>query len=291
MEFKPTIGFIGIGIMGRPMARNLQRAGYPLVVSTRTRGTAEALLADGARWSDAPNEVAQQSEIVILMLPDPQTVEQVALGANGVLEGARAGTVVIDMGTTRPQLARQMAQVGQARGVDVLDAPVSGGEVGAQNATLSIMVGGSAAAFARVLPILQVLGSRVIHVGDAGAGQIAKACNQVVVGLTIQAVAEALAVAQRAGVDVVRVRDALLGGFAASRVLELHGQRMIQGNFKAGARVRTHHKDLQIALELAEDCGVTLPITRQVDEMFEQLIRAGFGDDDHAALYRIVGKV
>lgn len=285
MEQKEIIGFIGLGIMGKPMARNLARAGYPLVLHTRTPSNAQALLAEGAVWAQNPKEVAQQSDVIILMLSDTEAVAQVVLGREGVFEGAHSGILLVDMGTTSPRLARQLAAAGESRGIAVLDAPVSGGQVGAENATLSIMVGGAPDAFERAMPIFRVLGPNVIHVGDAGAGQITKACNQVVVGLTIEAVAEAMALASKAGVDPVRVRQALLGGFAASRVLELHGQRMIEGNFKPGGRVRTHHKDLSIAIELAEECGAQVPITRKVDRMFQDLIDQGYGDDDHSSLY------
>lgn len=287
MDQREIIGFIGLGIMGRPMARNLARAGHPLVLHTRTPSTAQALLAEGAVWAQNPKQVGQQSDVVILMLSNSEAVAQVVLGPEGVFEGARAGMLLVDMGTTSPRLARQLAAAGESRGVAVLDAPVSGGQVGAENATLSIMVGGALDAFERALPIFRVLGPNVIYVGDAGAGQITKACNQVVVGLTIEAVAEAMALASKSGVDPARVRQALLGGFAASRVLELHGQRMIEGNFKPGGRVRTHHKDLSIAIELAEEFGAHLPITGEVDRMFRQLMDQGYGDDDHSSLYRL----
>lgn len=287
MQQEETIGFIGLGIMGKPMARNLKRAGYPLVLHTRTASSAQVLLAEGAVWAKSPKEVARHSDIIILMLTDSEAVAQVTLGPEGVFEGARPGSLLIDMGTTSPRLARQLATAGESRGIAVLDAPVSGGQIGAENATLSIMVGGSQQAFERALPILRVMGPNVIHVGEAGAGQITKACNQVIVGLTIEAVAEAMALASKAGVEPARVRQALLGGFAASRVLELHGQRMIEGNFKPGGRVRTHHKDLSIAIELAEEYGATVPVTRKVDDLFQELMRQGHGDDDHSALYRL----
>ncbi|MBI4787629.1 MAG: NAD(P)-dependent oxidoreductase [Chloroflexi bacterium] len=278
-----TIGVIGLGIMGQPIARNLLRAGHPLIVFTRTRASAEQLLHAGAEWAEGPAQVAQKCRTIILMLPDPPAVEQVALE---ILASASPGTLVIDMGTTTPNLSRRLAELGAAKGVEVLDAPVSGGQVGAEKATLSIMVGGKPEAFERALPILRVLGSNVTRVGDAGAGQIAKACNQIIVGLTIEAVAEALALATKAGVDPARVRQALLGGFAASRILELHGQRMLDRNYVPGARVRTHHKDLQIALDIASQSGAAVPITWQVDEFFQQLIAQGYGDDDHSALLR-----
>ena len=284
MHPKEKIGFIGLGIMGQPMARNLLRAGYSLVLFTRTRARAEELLRAGAEWAESANQIAEECNTIILMLPDSQTVEQVTLE---IFETAHPGTLIVDMGTTSPIVAQRLAVAAEAKGIEMLDAPVSGGQVGAENATLSIMVGGKPESFDRALPILQVLGANVTRIGDAGAGQVAKACNQIIVGLTIEAVAEALALATKAGVDPVRVRQALLGGFASSRILELHGQRMLDRNFIPGARVRTHHKDLQIALDLANESGAMLPITRQVDDLFQDLVARGYGDDDHSALLRL----
>jgi 2-hydroxy-3-oxopropionate reductase len=284
------IGFIGLGIMGKPMARNLVRAGYPLVVYNRSRAAVDELARIGARGADSARQVAASSNLIITMLPDSQTVQQVVAGANGIFEGSRAQTLIVDMGTTSSRLARQLAAEAAVRGLEMLDAPVSGGEVGAQNASLSIMVGGSAQGFARALPIFHVLGSNVVHVGAAGAGQIAKSANQIIVALTIEAVAEALVLVAKAGVDPAKVRQALLGGFASSRILELHGQRMLDRNFTPGGRVRTHRKDLQIALELAEQYGVHLPFTPQVEAMFKQLIQEECGDEDHSALIRIIEK-
>jgi len=283
-----NLGLIGLGLMGKPMARNLLKAGYALVAHNRSRAAMDELAAEGARIARSPREVAAQCDRIILMLPDSAAVEQVVAGAHGLFEGARRGALVIDMGTTHPRVARKLAADADARGIDFLDAPVSGGVAGAQNATLSIMVGGKAAAFERALPVFNALGKKITRIGDAGAGQIAKAANQIVVGLTIQAVAEALAFAQKAGVDPAPVRAALLGGFAASRVLEVHGERMIHNNFAAGARVKTHHKDLQIALEVAQDVRARLPVTAQVDAFFAQLIAQGHADDDHSALYRLL---
>ncbi len=283
-----TIGFIGLGIMGKPMARHLLRAGYPLVVNNRSQGAVSELVAAGARGASSARAVAEQSDIVITMLPDPATVEQVIGGADGVLEGARAGALVVDMSSSTPRLARQLSELGAARGVAVLDAPVSGGEVGAQNASLSIMVGGTDAGFARALPMLKSLGSNIVHVGPSGSGQVVKAANQVIVALTIEAVAEALVLVARAGGDATRAREVMQGGFASSRILELHGKRMLEHNFVPGGYVRTHHKDLQIALELAQEFGVTLPVTRIVDGMFLELMQNGYGDEDHSALVRVI---
>ncbi len=287
METKPTVGFIGLGLMGKPMALNLLRAGYPLFVNTRSRATADDLVAQGAQWDVDALHVAQHTEVIILMLPDPATVEQVALGKGGVFEGARRGLLLVDMGTTGPRLARRLAQVGARQGIEVLDAPVSGGQVGAVQGTLSIMVGGTPEAFGRALPIFQTLGSNVVHVGPAGAGQVAKACNQIIVALTIEAVGEALALAGRSGTNPARVRQALMGGFASSRILELHGQRMLDRNFAPGGRVKTHHKDLQIAIEMAAECDARIPATQNVDRLFQDLMAAGYADEDHSALYRL----
>jgi 2-hydroxy-3-oxopropionate reductase len=282
------IGFIGLGLMGKPMAQNLVRAGFALTVHNRSRAAVDDLARLGARAANSPQEVAAQSDIVILMLPDSAAVEQVVAGANGLFDAARRGLLIVDMGTTHPRVARKLAADAHARGMDFLDAPVSGGVVGAEKATLSIMVGGTPAAFDRALPVLKALGSKVIRVGDSGAGQITKAANQIVVALNIQAVAEALTFAERAGVDPAPVREALLGGFAASRVLEVHGERMIKKNFVAGARVRTHHKDLQIALDVAKESGAHLPITADVHARFAELMERGLSDDDHSALWKLL---
>ncbi len=279
-----TIGFIGLGVMGKPMAHNLIKAGYPLIVNTRTRGKADDLLRAGATWADTPKQIAAQSQVVITMLPDTPDVEHVITGKDGVLEGARPGLLLIDMSTISPIVTRKLAQSVRARGIEMLDAPVSGGEIGAINATLSIMVGGTESAFNRAQPVLQVLGKNIVHIGDSGAGQIAKAANQIVVGLTIEAVSEALVLAKKAGVDPAKVRQALLGGFAQSRVLDAHGQRMLERNFKAGARIRTHHKDLNIALALGKEFDVPLPVTEKVDSMLGEMFAAGKGDLDHSSL-------
>lgn len=285
-----TIGFIGLGVMGKPMARNLLHAGFPLVVHNRSRGAVDELVKEGARAATSPKDVAAQSDIVITMLPDSPDVELVVAGANGVFDGARREMLLIDMGTSSPVLARKLARDAAARGIAMLDAPVSGGDVGALNATLSIMVGGSEHAFNRALPVFQALGNaeRIVHVGDAGAGQIAKAANQIIVGLTIEAISEALVLAAKAGVDPAKVRQALLGGFAQSRVLEVHGQRILDRNFKPGARVKTHHKDLSIALALGSEYAVPLPVTARVDEMFGALLAAGQGDLDHSSLVMLI---
>jgi len=286
-----TIGFIGLGVMGKPMARNLIEAGFRLVLHNRSRGAVDELAKEGARAAASPKEVAAQSDIVITMLPDSPDVELVVVGKDGVFDGARRGMLLIDMSTSSPALARKLARDAEARGVDMLDAPVSGGDVGAANATLSIMVGGKTSAFDRARPVFAALGQNIVHIGDAGAGQIAKAANQIVVGLTIEAISEALVLAAKAGVDPAKVRQALLGGFAQSRVLDAHGQRMLERKFKPGARVKTHYKDLSIALALGQEYAVPLPLTAQVHEMFGTLLTAGQGDLDHSSLVTVIERL
>lgn len=283
------IGFIGLGIMGKPMAANLRRAGHALVVHSRSRGPVEELLAGGASEADSPRAVAQRSDVVITMLPDSPDVRQVMLGAGGVIEGVRAGHLVIDMSTISPTVAREVAQALAGRGAACLDAPVSGGQRGAIDAALSIMVGGPRGAFERALPVFQALGKNIVHIGEEpGAGQIAKACNQIVVGVTIMAVAEALTLARKAGVDAAKVREALLGGFAQSRILDAHGQRILDRNFAPGFRIRLHEKDLGIALAAGRTYGVPLLATCVVHEAMDALIAQGHQDLDHSALARFV---
>jgi 2-hydroxy-3-oxopropionate reductase len=284
MNGTPSIGFIGLGIMGKPMARNLLRAGYPLVVLNRSRAAVDELVAEGAKAGTSPGDVAAVSDVVITMLPDSGDVESVVLGLDGVAFGIRRGSLFIDMSTIAPATARKVAQEMRARGVDVLDAPVSGGEKGAIDAALSIMVGGSDEAFARAEPLLRKLGKNIVHVGPDGAGQVTKACNQIVVGVTIEAVAEALALAAASGVDQVAVRAALLGGFAQSKVLEVHGQRMIDRAFAPGFKSRLHRKDMNIAVNAGEEAGLELVAAALVRERFDELIARGEGDLDHSAL-------
>lgn len=281
-----VIGFIGLGTMGRPMARNLLGAGSQLVVHSRSPGPVEELVAAGAQAADSPAEVAERSTIVITMLPDSPDVEEVVLG--GLLDSLRPGSLIVDMSTVSPDLARRIAESAQRRDADALDAPVSGGEIGARHGTLSVMVGGSEDAFERVLPFFRTLGERIVRIGGPGAGQVAKAANQIVVGVTIQAVAEALHLAARSGVDPARVREALLGGFASSRVLEVHGQRMLERDFEPGFRSRLHRKDLAIAVDAGRLAGIALPSAAVVAEMLSALIGSGGGDQDHSALLRVL---
>lgn len=290
-EDRPVVGFVGLGTMGRPMALSLRRAGYQLVVHSRSEGPVAELVAAGARRAASPAMAAASASVVITMLPGPHEVEAVIGGDGGVLDGARPGSIVIDMSTIDPTTAQRLAERASAGGVDLLDAPVSGGESGARDATLSIMVGGSRAAFDRALPVLRTLGQRVVHCGASGAGQVTKACNQLVVAAEIQAVAEALVLAAAAGVEPALVREALLGGYAASRVLEVHGQRMLERDFVPGGRAELHLKDVRIAQEIARRVGVPLAGLAPAAAGLEALVQGGHGRLDHAALITVVEAV
>lgn len=281
-----TIGFVGLGLMGKPMARNLQRAGAQMVICNRSQDVVEELAAEGMQPAASPAEVAADAGTVILMLPDTPAVERVVLGEGGIVSGLRPDGLVIDMGTTKVPETRRFAAAVATAGGDYVDAPVSGGTIGAIEGALIIMAGGGEAALARVRPVLEVLGKRTTHVGDVGAGQIAKAANQVIVGLNIGAVAEALTLARRAGADPARVREALQGGFADSRILEVHGKRMVDGTFAPGGKCTTQRKDLSQALELAGELGFALPATQLCMELYDKVIAAGHGDLDHSALIK-----
>lgn len=282
------VGFIGLGTMGKPMARNLIKAGYSLTVHNRSRGAVEELGKVGAQAATSPKEVAANSDVIITVLPDSPDVEGVVTGEQGIFEGARTGMLLIDMSTISPVVARHLAGDAQTRGVEMLDAPVSGGEVGAINGTLSIMVGGKKDAFDRALPLFQAMGKSIVHIGEAGAGQVTKAANQVVVALTIEAISEALVLAEQAGVDPAKVRQALLGGFAQSRILDVHGQRILDRNFKPGFRTNLHIKDLGIALATGKEYKVPLPATAHVHQMMNALLASGKGDLDHSVLFTLI---
>jgi 2-hydroxy-3-oxopropionate reductase len=281
------IGFIGLGIMGKPMAGNLLAAGYPVTVYNRSRGPVDELVAAGATAGRSVLEVAASSDVVITMLPDSPDVAAVVLGDDGVLDGISDGALYIDMSTIAPAMSRRIATALAERGVSAVDAPVSGGEPAARDGALSIMAGGSEEAVERAQPIFDVLGKATTYIGPPGAGQVAKAANQVVVGLTIQAVAEALILARKAGADPERVRAALLGGFAQSRILDLHGQRMLDGAFDPGFKLRLHRKDLAIALQLAREEQVPLFATAQAAGQMDALLAQGAGDRDHSALFTL----
>ena len=281
------IGFIGLGIMGRPMALNLKNAGHDLVVPERGSLTAEIRAAATVVANAAA--VAAASEVVILMVPDTPDVEAVLFGAGGVAEGLKPGTLVIDMSSISPIATKDFAVRIVAKGCEYVDAPVSGGEVGAKQATLTIMAGGTEAAFNRAKPLFEVMGKNITHVGnEAGAGQTCKVANQIIVALNIQAVSEALVFAARAGADPAKVRQALMGGFASSRILEVHAERMINGTFNPGFRIRLHQKDLNLALSAAKDLNLSLPNTAIAQQMMSSVSAHGGADLDHSALIQAI---
>lgn len=279
------IGFIGLGVMGRPMAGHLLAAGHELFVH-RVKPESQQLVDSGAKACGSAAEAAREADIVILMVPDTPDVETVLFGTNGVASAIKSGALVIDMSSISPVATKIFAERLAGQGVDYLDAPVSGGEVGAKNAALTIMVGGSDAAFARALPLFEKMGKNITHVGGVGDGQTAKVANQIIVGLTIEAVSEALLFARQAGADVSKVREALMGGFAASRILEVHGERMIKRTFDPGFRIRLHRKDLSLALDAAKALNVSLPNTAATAQLMNSALALGDGDKDHSALIR-----
>ena len=285
------IGLIGVGIMGKPMALNLAKTGCPVVVYDVNRQPVDELVQQGLSGAASAKTVAAQSDVVITMLPDSPEVEAAVLGPSGILEGIRPGALYIDMSTIAPETSKKLHRIFSERGVAALDAPVSGGEVGAKEATLSIMVGGEAAAFERALPIFKAMGKNIVHIGPAGAGQVTKACNQIVVALTIQAVAEALTLAKKSGVDVAKVREALLGGFAQSRILDLHGKRILENNFKPGFKIRLHRKDMNIILQTGRALSVPLPCSAVVASQMDALLAQGNGELDHSALALLLGQL
>ncbi|MBW8867250.1 MAG: 2-hydroxy-3-oxopropionate reductase [Acidobacteria bacterium] len=287
------IGFIGLGVMGKPMAKHLVAAGHQLTVHNRSRGAVDELAAAGATAAASPADVAKASTIVITMLPDTPDVERVLTGPGGVVESMQRGTVVVDMSSISPIATERLAKAIAEKGGSMLDAPVSGGEIGAINAALSIMVGGDEATFHKMKPVLDKMGNpeRVVYIGRSGAGQICKICNQIAIGGALAGVSEAFALAKKAGVDAARVRQALLGGFAASRVLEVHGERMLVDNYKPGFRARLYQKDLRLASEAAAANGVALPGTAVVAQLLNALIASGGGDLDYAALGTVLFKL
>ena len=282
------LGFIGLGAMGRPMALHLLRAGHDLSVYARRAEAALPLVDAGATRRATPAEVAAHSEVVFTVVTTGADVETVALGEDGILHGAKPGTVLVDMGTIPPDTARRIAAKLAERGIEAIDAPVSGGEVGARNATLAIMAGGKAEVLARVRPLLEKLGKTLVHVGPSGAGQVAKACNQMIMVSCIEAVAEAMLLAQRAGADPEKVRLALAGGSAGSRVLEVFGAKMTARDFKAGVEARLHHKDFGILLNEAVSLGAPLPVAAQVWQQLNALMAQGRGREDTSVLLKVL---
>jgi 2-hydroxy-3-oxopropionate reductase len=280
-----NIGFIGLGVMGRPMAEHLIGAGHALALH-RVKPASQHLLDKGGKALDSAKAVAEASDIIILMLPDTPDVEAVLSGPDGVAAGLSAGKLVIDMSSISPVATKAFAKRIEALGCDYLDAPVSGGEVGARNAALTIMVGGKQSVFEQALPLFQTMGKNITLVGGNGDGQTAKVANQIIVGLNIEAVAEALLFAKKAGADPAKVREALMGGFAASRVLEVHGERMVKRTFDPGFRIRLHRKDLSLAIDAAKALDIALPNTAATQQLMNAAIARGDGDKDHSALIR-----
>jgi 2-hydroxy-3-oxopropionate reductase len=285
-----TVGFIGLGLMGKPMANNLLKRGYPLVVHSRSPEPVDELVEAGATRATSPADVARQSRRIITMLPDSPDVEDVLDGHDGVFSAIQPGTILIDSSSISPAVTRALAEKARAKGATLLDAPVSGGEIGAVAGTLSIVVGGDAEAFAEVRPILEAMGNpeRIIRVGESGAGQVCKVCNQMVIGGTLAAVSEAFALARKADVDPAKVREALLGGFAASRVLEVHGERILSGNYKPGFRAELYAKDYRVASETLEAHGLRAPVANEVHALVNALISSGRGGDDYSALATVI---
>ena len=278
-----TIGFIGLGIMGKPMASHLMKAGYALSVLKKNKAAAN-LMEEGAKGFTTPREVAANSAIVITMLPDSPDVEEIVLGKDGVIEGLKSGGLFIDMSSIAPSTAKKIYERLREKGVEALDAPVSGGQVGAEQASLSIMVGGTESAFERALPIFQLMGKNIGLIGEPGSGQMTKVCNQMIVGITIQAVAEAFTLAKKAGVNLEKMREVLLGGFAQSRILDLHGKRMIEQNFKPGFKVKLHRKDMNLALQAGKEFAVPMYGSSLVASHMDALLAQGHGELDHSAI-------
>ena len=282
------VGFIGLGIMGKPMARNLMEAGYELTVHNRSPEKAEELGEEGAAVAGSPKEVAEKSDVVISMLPDSPDVEHAVAGEDGVLAGIKEGALLIDMSTISPVVTEELAAETREKGASMLDAPVSGGDVGAIEGTLSIMVGGEEADFERARPLFEVMGKTVTHVGPTGAGQVTKAANQIVVALTIEAVSEALVLGSRGGVAPEKILEVLSGGLAGNKVMEVKREKFLSHSFEPGFRSELHHKDLGIALSAGREYGVVLPVTALVDQMLLAMRRKGWGGEDHSALLRVI---
>jgi 2-hydroxy-3-oxopropionate reductase len=282
------VGFVGLGIMGTSMARNLIEDGHELVIHNRTRAKAEKLAKLGVEVATSPREVAGRSDVIITMLPGPPEVEEVLAGENGLLEGVRDSSLIVDMSTSSPLLAQELSRTANTRGVGMLDAPVSGGDIGAIEGTLSIMVGGEKEDFERAKLLFEAMGKTIVHVGAAGAGQTVKACNQIVVALVIEAVSEALVLGSKAGVKPEKVIEVLSGGLAANKAMEVKGEKFLSHDFAAGGKIEYHRKDLGIALAAGREHGVALPVTALVDQLFGTLVAQGKGGWDHSALITLI---
>jgi 2-hydroxy-3-oxopropionate reductase len=283
-----TIGFIGLGIMGKPMAKHLVKAGYPLVVFNRTASKAQELVEIGAIQATSPKEVARQSDIIITMVSDSPEVELVVLGPNGLIEGVKPGSIVIDMSSISPIVTQKIAAELAKRNVAMLDAPVSGGEIGAIQATLSIMVGGDEAVFTEVKPILERMGKSVVRVGAIGAGGFTKLSNQIIVAAALQAMSEALVLAKKAGVDMTLVYEAIKGGMAGGRTLDMKTPKLVERNFEPGFKIDLHLKDLKNALQAGRSLGVALPATGLIHELFSACSAQGKGQKDHSVIFTLV---
>lgn len=286
-----NIGFIGLGLMGRPMALHLARAGHNLHLWARRPASLEPFTEVNAKVHASPAELAKHVEIVFTMVADAPDVQAVTLGENGIAAGASPGLIIVDMSTINPNAAREIGVALAERGIEFVDAPVSGGETGAINAALTIMAGGKPEVFEKVRPLFEKMGKSVTLVGDSGAGQVAKACNQILTGVGVAAVAEAFNFATQSGVDAARVREALLGGFAYSRILENHGQRMLDRNFKPGFKAWMHQKDLRIIMEEAHRLGLMLPAAAATAQLFNAIVGSGMGEDDSIAALKLLEKI
>jgi len=282
------VGFIGLGIMGLPMARNLMEAGYELTVHNRSPEKAQELGEEGATVAGSPREVAQKSDVIITMLPDSPQVQEVVAGEDGILEDIEEGSLIVDMSTISPVVTEELAEAVKKKGASMLDAPVSGGDVGAIEGTLSIMVGGEEEDFERARPLFEAMGKTITHVGASGTGQVVKAANQIVVALTIEAVSEALVLGSKGGVSPEKVLDVLSGGLAGNKVMEVKREKFLTHRFDPGFRSELHHKDLGIALAAGREYGVVLPVTAIVDQMLLAMMSKGWGGEDHSALLRII---
>lgn len=285
------VGFVGLGIMGRPQALNLIKGGNNLMVWARRKESMQPLIDAGAKAGASPKEVATNCDVTFTMVADTPDVEAVILGSEGCIHGVKKGSVIVDMSTISPNATKAMAEQLAAKGAEMLDAPVSGGEIGAVNGTLTIMVGGKPEVFEKVKPLFACMGKTITLVGGNGAGQVAKACNQIVVGVSIQAVSEALALAKRFGVDPAKVREALMGGFAGSKIMEIHGNRMISGDFKPGFKAKLHQKDMRIVMQAAEQLGMALPGAAIFTQNLNALIGGGDGELDSSGIFKVLERM
>lgn len=285
------VGYIGLGLMGKSIARNILKAGFPMVVHNRSRAAVDELVSEGALSANSPKEVASQVDIIFTNLPDSPDVEKVALGENGIIEGARAGLIVIDNSTIKPASARMIAEKLKEKGVFSLDAPVSGGDIGARNATLTIMVGGEAQALEKAMPVLQAMGKTVTHVGDAGAGQVAKAANQIMVAAQMVAMGELLVFSKKAGVDPRKVVDAIKAGAAQCWALDIKPPRLFDGNRSPGFKSYMQLKDMNIVLETAKEYNVPVSGTEENTRLYQQMIEMGMGELDNSAVVGVIEKL